>query len=161
MSYDDFPEKRWHNCINCRVLYMKKMRHPLKISSNASFGTNIYTRPGLIFSVAPNQRAFNIDHYLSHCKCHYHCLHHFILTEHLSKMQYPQVFPREPPCVLSWIYHSLCGTPQMPLLYIPLVCCSTVNVISVCISVKWVVGHLFKGSQVADPSIKQKKLMFV
>ncbi|PVD25604.1 hypothetical protein C0Q70_13262 [Pomacea canaliculata] len=47
-----------------------------------------------------------------------------------NKMQYPQVFPREPPCVLSWIYHSLCGTPQMPLLYIPLVCCSTVNVIS-------------------------------
>ncbi|KAK7469621.1 hypothetical protein BaRGS_00036350 [Batillaria attramentaria] len=50
--------------------------------------------------------------------------------EQLSKMQYPQVYPAQAPCVMEWIYQNLQGRPQPPLIYIPLVCSSMYKVIS-------------------------------
>ena len=54
-----------------------------------------------------------------------------VCTGDLSKMQYPQVFPSQAPVVLEWLCHSLQGRTQPPFIYIPAVCCSTQNVISV------------------------------
>ncbi|XP_076442081.1 anaphase-promoting complex subunit 1-like [Babylonia areolata] len=48
----------------------------------------------------------------------------------LSKMQYPQVFPSWPPVVMQWLTDSLKGRGPSPFIYIPNVCCSTINVIS-------------------------------
>ncbi|KAL8567686.1 hypothetical protein ACOMHN_008994 [Nucella lapillus] len=53
-----------------------------------------------------------------------------VSEEELRQMQYPQVFPCQPPVVVEWLSDSLKGRAPSPFPYIPSVCCSTLNVIS-------------------------------
>ncbi|KAK6181291.1 hypothetical protein SNE40_009178 [Patella caerulea] len=104
-----------------------------EIKQNVLLAEELKELVPLLFQISSDLKCYSYTDY--YCRDFPHLFHSVddisqLTEDHLSKMQYPQIFPATAPSIEQWIYHQLRGQPQDPLPYIPLVTNNIKNVIS-------------------------------